>query len=126
MYKDRYHPSVKKDPKKLGPITRKDIKNDWIQEILTDPCRGEELSGILKGIRSFHFKIRATNYRVAYTIEENEKIVNVLIPQKRELLPNFETAASISLWESSLSFLGGFAPLRDFRVCESPFFDDMK
>lgn len=84
MYKDQYHPSIKKDIKKLDPGSREDIKNDWIQKILTDPYRGEELSGILKGIRSFHFKIRATNYRVAYTIEEKEKIVNVLMIGKRE------------------------------------------
>ena len=84
IYKDQYHPSVKKDLKKLDPGARKDIKSNWIQEILTDPFRGEELSGILKEIRSFHFNIRGTNYRVAYTIEENEKIVNVLMIGKRE------------------------------------------
>lgn len=84
IYKDQYHPSVKKDLKKLDPSARKDIQSNWIQEILTDPFRGEELSGILKGIRSFHFNIRGTNYRVAYTIDENEKIVNVLMIGKRE------------------------------------------
>jgi addiction module RelE/StbE family toxin len=78
MYKDQYHPSVKKDLKKLEPGARNDIKNNWIQEILADPYRCDELSGILKGIRSFHFKIRATSYRVAYTIEENEKLLMYL------------------------------------------------
>jgi mRNA-degrading endonuclease RelE of RelBE toxin-antitoxin system len=45
MYKDRYHPAVKKDLKKLDSVARKEIKNEWIPALLTDPLRGQELSG---------------------------------------------------------------------------------
>ena len=84
MFKDRYHPAVKKDLKKLDTTARNDIKAEWIPKLLKDPYRGESLSGHLIGIHSFHFKIRATDYRIAYHINENEQIVNVLMVGKRE------------------------------------------
>ncbi len=70
MFRDRYHPTVKKDLKKLDSKAQKDIKTEWIPAILTEPYRGEELSGPLQGIRSFHFKIRSTDYRIAYIVSE--------------------------------------------------------
>lgn len=84
MFNDRYHPAVKKDLKKLDPTVRKDINAEWIPKLLADPYRGEELSGPLAGIRSFHFNIRSTDYRIAYSIKENEYIIRVLMIGKRE------------------------------------------
>lgn len=84
MFKDQYHPAVKKDLKKLDSAVRKDIKAEWIPKLLKEPYYGEELAGPLSGIRSFHVKIRSTDYRVAYIIKENEEIIEVLMIAKRE------------------------------------------
>ncbi|PIU30822.1 MAG: plasmid stabilization protein [Syntrophobacteraceae bacterium CG07_land_8_20_14_0_80_61_8] len=84
MFKDRYHPAVKKDLKKLDQAARQDIKAAWIPKLLSDPYCGEELTGILAAIRSFHFKIRGMDYRIAYVVKENEQIIDVLMIGKRE------------------------------------------
>lgn len=84
MFEDRYHPAVKKDLKKLDPTTRQDIRVALIPRLLSDPYCGEELTGILAGIRSFHFKIKAVDYRIAYAVKENEHIVDVLMIGKRQ------------------------------------------
>ena len=69
MFKDRYHPAVKKDLKKLDSPVRKNIKAELIQKLLSDPYSGEELTGPLTGIRSFHSKFQSTDYRIAYRIK---------------------------------------------------------
>ena len=45
---------------------------------------GEELTGPLIGIRSYHFKIGKVQYRIAYTINENEHMIKILMIAKRE------------------------------------------
>ena len=84
MFEDRYHPAVKKDLKKLDPVTRQQIKDQWIPRLLSDPYCGEDLTGILSGIRSFHFRIRAVEYRIAYSVKEDEHILHILMIGKRE------------------------------------------
>lgn len=37
MYKDQYHPRIKKDLKKLDPQIREEIKNKYIPNILLSP-----------------------------------------------------------------------------------------
>jgi len=84
MFEDRYHPAVKKDIRKIDATARKDIKAEWIPRLLADPYCGEELTGSLSGIHSFHFKIQRVDYRIAYRIKKNEHIVEVLMIGKRE------------------------------------------
>ena len=73
MYKDEYHPAVKKDLKKVDAPIREEIKATHIPTVLSDPDIGETLIGDLAGIRSYHFKIANQQYRIAYTISEEEK-----------------------------------------------------
>ena len=84
MFRERYHPSVKKDLRKIDRGVREKIKNVWIPKLLSDPHKGKELTGPLSGIRSFHFKVEKTQYRIAYVLEENDFIINVLMIAKRE------------------------------------------
>ena len=84
MFRDLYHPAVKKDLKKLDSTTRKNIKTEWIPVILKEPDSGGELSGPLHGIRSFHFRIQSTDYRIAYIVSKEEETVRVLMIGKRE------------------------------------------
>ena len=54
MFKDRYHPAVKKDLRKIDKAVREKIKKVWIPKLLLEPDEGKELTGSLSGIRSYH------------------------------------------------------------------------
>lgn len=84
MYKDLYHPAVKKDLKKIDKSAKDDIKEIWTPKLLSKPFEGEELTGPLAGIRSYHFSIERVQYRIAYSINENEHIIKILMIAKRE------------------------------------------
>jgi addiction module RelE/StbE family toxin len=84
MYKDGYHPRVKKDLKKLDARIRDEIKTTHIPAILSDPAVGETLVGDLAGIHSYHFKIANQQYRIAYVVSEEEETVFILMIGKRE------------------------------------------
>ncbi|NJL58379.1 MAG: type II toxin-antitoxin system mRNA interferase toxin, RelE/StbE family [Desulfobacteraceae bacterium] len=84
MYKDEYHPQIKKDLKKLDPKLRKTIEAECIPEILSAPEKGDTLVGDLRGIRSYHLTFVKKEYRIAYVIQEDIKTVSVLMIGKRE------------------------------------------
>jgi addiction module RelE/StbE family toxin len=84
MFKDRYHPAVRKDLKRVDLATRQNISDELIPRLLADPYCGEELKGLLAGIRSFHFRIRAVEYRIAYCIKETEQVIEILMIGKRD------------------------------------------
>jgi addiction module RelE/StbE family toxin len=84
MFRDRYHPAVKKDLKKIDPAVGREIKAEWIPKLLADPYCGDELTGTLEGIRSFHLKITGVDYRIAYAVREDAFTLDVLMIGKRE------------------------------------------
>ncbi len=61
MYKDEYHPAVKKDLKKVDAPIREEIKATHIPTVLSDPDIGETLIGDLTGIRSYRFRLPTSN-----------------------------------------------------------------
>jgi mRNA-degrading endonuclease RelE of RelBE toxin-antitoxin system len=83
MYEVRYHPKIKKDLKKLDPPIREKIRNEHIPKILSVPGTGETLSGDLSGTLSYHFKIAGQQFRIAYIVNEQTKIVFVQMIAKR-------------------------------------------
>lgn len=83
MYKDEYHPQVKKDLKHLNPTLREMIKTQYIPEILANPTQSELLVGDLSGVRSYHFTFAQQRYRIAYMVEEHSQVVYVLMIAKR-------------------------------------------
>lgn len=84
MYKDEYHPKVKKDLKKSDKSVQSRIKDIHIPKILANPYIAEELRGDLSGIYSYHFKESNVQYRISYVINEAGKVVYVLLIGKRE------------------------------------------
>ena len=84
MYKDEYHPRIKKDLKKIDPGIRENIKEIQVPAILADPSLGQKLVGDFAGINSYHFTIARQQYRIAYVTSEEEKKVFVLMIAKRE------------------------------------------
>jgi len=78
MYKDEYHPQVRKDLKKLDPKLREIIKTEYIPAILSAPEKGEPLVGDLRNIRSYHLTFVKQEYRIAYVIQEDIANLNHL------------------------------------------------
>jgi mRNA-degrading endonuclease RelE of RelBE toxin-antitoxin system len=83
MYKEKYHPKIKKDTKKLDFSIAEVIKTKYIPEILSNPEIGEVLVGDLSGIRAYHFKIGKQQYRIAYIANEELRTVYFLMIGKR-------------------------------------------
>ncbi|MGA1843486.1 MAG: type II toxin-antitoxin system RelE family toxin [bacterium] len=86
MYKDEYHPGVKKDLKQLDKPVVSEIKNFQIPKILQDPSSGYSLSGEFTGIYSHHFRKNNVDYRICYVVDQKEKTVFILMIGKRENL----------------------------------------
>lgn len=85
MYKDKYHPQVKKDLKKIDKPVQKDIVENQLIKILSNPDEaGNTLYGDLEGIKAFHFTKNKVEYRIAYIIDYEEKTVYILSIAKRE------------------------------------------
>ncbi len=83
MYKDEYHPQVRKDLKKLDHALREAVKEHYIQEIISNHEKGELLIGDLSGIRSYHFIFNKQQYRIAYMVDEQIKTIFILMIAKR-------------------------------------------
>ena len=88
MYRDQYHPKVKKDLKKLDKRLRYEIETGHIPAILEQPEQGDELVGDLSGMRADHFNYQKQTYRIAYVVDERVSIIFVMMIGKRE---NFYT-----------------------------------
>lgn len=83
-YKDAYHPKVKADLKKLDKPVVKEIYSAHLDTILVKPYSGESLYGDLEGVFSYHFRKNKVDYRIAYTVDEEKKIVFFIMIGKRE------------------------------------------
>jgi len=83
-YKDEYHPRVKSDLKKLDKGVVREIYDVHLENILHEPYSGEKLYGDLEGISSYHFRKNKVNYRIAYSVEEDKRIVYIVMIGKRE------------------------------------------
>jgi len=83
MFKELFHPKIKKDLKKIDKQVIKEIKEVHLVKIKSDPFKYEELSGDLKGVYSYHFRKNSVDYRIAYEVVDNE-IIYYLMIAKRE------------------------------------------
>ncbi len=76
-------PSAHRKYKKFDPLLKEKIKEE-ITYLSKSPYRFEELKGVLKGIRSYHFKHSETQYRIAYRILEEKSEIEVVLMKSRE------------------------------------------
>lgn len=81
---DAFHPKFKSDLKKIDKSVAKEIKEKHLNTILNNPANVSPLKGKLSHIRSYHFQKNGAQYRIAYEIFENEKIVFHYIVSSRE------------------------------------------
>jgi len=73
----------KRSIKKL-PIQVREVLIEKSKILETNPTVGEKLSGSLYFLYSFHFKHKGVDYRFAYTIEEEKKLIEIHFADVRE------------------------------------------
>ena len=73
MWKIQYTQNAAKSVRKLNTVLRNRIRKG-IEELITNPDLGKQLTGPLKGLRS----LRIGDYRVIYKKDTNEVIVLII------------------------------------------------
>jgi mRNA interferase RelE/StbE len=68
MYNPVYLPSFNREVKKIDKLLKKRVKEE-VELLITDPSKGEELTGDLQGFQSYHLKYNQVQYRIAYKVE---------------------------------------------------------
>jgi len=83
MYRLENSNAAKKDIKNLSKDVQKEIIKQL--EIIEDyPFNGEKLKGNLKGLYKYVFSFKGTEYRIAYEIFVEQKIILILMAGSRE------------------------------------------
>jgi addiction module RelE/StbE family toxin len=83
-FADAFHPKFKSDLKKIDKSIAKEIREKHLDIILNAPLEGELLKGKLSHIRSYHFKNKSTQYRIAYEVLEDKNIIFHYMVASRE------------------------------------------
>lgn len=82
-YSKTYHNAFAKDIKNFDKPLKLKLLN-MIDEIVSNPLVGKMLTGNLSSIYSYHFSYDKTQYRVAYTVEEDKLLVYFISVASRE------------------------------------------
>ncbi len=83
MYRRVITPVAKKSLKRLARDAQQELLRATATLTIT-PYAGEKLHGSLSFLFSFHFKFQNVQYRVAYTIDEMQKLVIIHFVGPRE------------------------------------------
>jgi mRNA-degrading endonuclease RelE of RelBE toxin-antitoxin system len=85
MYELRVHRKVDKELSYFPQEVRSQIKTTFLPLISVDPkSAGRRLSGNMSGYWRFDFRESGVDYRIAYEVDEEEKVVYILMVGKRE------------------------------------------
>ena len=76
-------PAAYRRYKRLAAPLREKVRQQT-RTLAQEPYQHEELSGPLKGIRSYHFTHEGTQYRIAYRIIEEKKQIEIALVKSRE------------------------------------------
>ncbi len=76
-------PSAHRIYRKFDPHLQRKIKEE-AKKLSEEPYRYEELKGPLKGIRSYHFDYKNTEYRIAYRIVEDKSRIEIVLVKTRK------------------------------------------
>ena len=83
MYTVYVVPAARKSARKL-PIEVQTAAREAFQTLAADPLTGEKLSGSLQFLRSYHFKVTGTEYRIAYHVQTERSRIIVHLIHSRE------------------------------------------
>lgn len=86
MYTVKFASVVKSDVRKLDKQLQRIIKEEHVTSIEKDPFKAVPLLYEFKGLWSYHFNYKGTQYRIIYEIYPEDKIVLVIMIRNRERL----------------------------------------
>lgn len=84
MYRIEAYSAVKKDIKKLDRKLKKEVKEKYFADIERNPYEAEPLAYEFKGLWSYHFNYKGTQYRIVYEIYPKDGIILVIMIGTRE------------------------------------------
>ena len=84
IYKEEFHSKIKSDLKKIDKKVVKQIKDIHLDNILKNPFEYNKLKGELSNFYSYHFRENKVDYRIAYKIVDNDRVVFYYMIAKRE------------------------------------------
>jgi len=83
MYTAKFATAVKKDVRKLDKQLQRIIKEEHVNSIEKDPFKAVPLLYEFKGLWSYHFNYKGTQYRIIYEIYPEHHIVLVIMVGSR-------------------------------------------
>ena len=86
MYTAKFATAVKSDVRKLDKQLQRIIKEEHLSSIEKDPFKAVPLLYEFKGLWSYHFNYKGTQYRIIYEIYPEAQIVLVIMIGSRERL----------------------------------------
>jgi mRNA-degrading endonuclease RelE of RelBE toxin-antitoxin system len=86
VYTVKFASVVKSDVRKLDKQLQRIIKEEHLTSIEKDPFKAVPLLYEFKGLWSYHFNYKGTQYRIIYEIYAEDKIVLVIMIRSRERL----------------------------------------
>ncbi|MBM3211413.1 hypothetical protein FJZ33_04270 [Candidatus Poribacteria bacterium] len=84
MYELRFHRKVDKELADLPIEVRKKVKYEFFPSLSESSTIGKPLSGALSGVWKLSFRASNTDYRIAYEIDDSNKVVYIIMVGKRE------------------------------------------
>jgi len=86
VYTVKFASVVKSDVRKLDKQLQRIIKEEHLTSIEKDPFKAVPLLYEFKGLWSYHFNYKESQYRIIYEIYPEDKIVLVIMIRSRERL----------------------------------------
>ena len=84
MYTAKFATAVRTDVRKLDKQLQRIIKEEHLTSIEGDPFKAARLLYEFKGLWSYHFNYKGTQYRIVYEIYPEAQIVLVIMIGSRE------------------------------------------
>ncbi|MFO7772822.1 MAG: type II toxin-antitoxin system RelE/ParE family toxin [Dehalococcoidia bacterium] len=85
-YTVKFATAVKNDLRKLDKQLRRIIKEEHLARIESDPFKAVPLLYELRGLWSYHFGYKGTQYRIIYEVYPEQRVVLVVMIGSRERL----------------------------------------
>jgi len=76
--------AVRKDLKRLSHEVVNEIETVHFKNIRENPFQSQELGYGFKGLRSYHFSLKGTSYRIIYEVFEKDELIVVVMIGTRE------------------------------------------
>jgi len=84
MYEVRFHRAVKGDLRRMDKSAVEEFRKEHLPRLKENPHLAKPLTGIFKGLSSYHFRYKGVKYTAICTIREDENTLVVILVGSRE------------------------------------------